>query len=124
MSDSIFDPYPLARCQVLVYGVTPTNRLCSASTITAPVSPLARNILPGVDRQVDFPHTSDGRRQPGGRMSELKSHLLELVELERQGSYVFHGSGKFHKQLEPRQAYTVVQGRSVKDGEPAVFASE
>ncbi|HEY9755504.1 MAG TPA: hypothetical protein V6C97_10105 [Oculatellaceae cyanobacterium] len=54
----------------------------------------------------------------------MKSRLLELIELERHGSYVFHGSGKSHKQLEPRQAYTVVDGQSVKDGDPAIFASE
>ena len=54
----------------------------------------------------------------------MKSNLVELVELERNGLYVFHGSGRSHRQLEPRQAYTVVNGQSVKDGEPAVFASE
>lgn len=54
----------------------------------------------------------------------MKSYLTKLFELERHGSYVFHGSGRSHQQLEPRQAYTVVNGQSVKDGEPAIFASE
>jgi hypothetical protein len=54
----------------------------------------------------------------------MKSHLIELVEMERDGAYVFHGSGRSHDQLEPRQAYTVVNGQSIKDGEPAIFASE
>lgn len=54
----------------------------------------------------------------------MKSNLSELIELERHENYVFHGSGRSHSQLEPRQAYTVVNGQSIKDGEPAIFASE
>lgn len=54
----------------------------------------------------------------------LKSSLLTLKELERQGKYVFHGSGKRIEQLEPRQAFTTVDGQSIKDGEPAIHASE
>ena len=53
-----------------------------------------------------------------------KSSFLTLQELERQGKYVFHGSGKRLEQLEPRQAYTTVDGQSIKDGEPAIHASE
>lgn len=54
----------------------------------------------------------------------MKPSSITLSELERQGKYVFHGSGKRLEQLEPRQAYTTVDGQSVKDGVPAIHASE
>jgi hypothetical protein len=53
-------------------------------------------------------------------MSPQKDKLLEL---EKSGDYVFHGSGESLKKLMPRQAYTYVEGQQLKDGEPAVFAS-
>lgn len=53
-----------------------------------------------------------------------KSSFLTLQELERQGQYVFHGSGKRLEQLEPRQAFTTVDDQSVEDGVPAIHASE
>ncbi len=63
-------------------------------------------------------------RQNETSIKKLKYHLLDLIELESQRRFIFHGSGKFHHQLEPCQAYTFVDGQSKKDGEPAVFASE
>jgi hypothetical protein len=47
----------------------------------------------------------------------------EILELEKQGDFVFHGSRDKLDFLEPRQAYTLKDNQKVKDGEPAVFAS-
>ena len=47
----------------------------------------------------------------------------QLVGLEREDCYVFHGTGLLLESLEPRQAYTVIDGKQEADGEPAVFAS-
>lgn len=49
-----------------------------------------------------------------------REHLENLQHEER---YVFHGSENRVEELEPRQAYTIVGGRKIPDGEPAVFAS-
>lgn len=47
----------------------------------------------------------------------------KLIDLEKTGLYVFHGSGENLDRLEPKQAYNFVNGISEKDGEPAIFAS-
>lgn len=47
----------------------------------------------------------------------------EILKLEKQGDFLFHGSPNKLKYLEPRQAYTLKDNKKVKDGEPAVFAS-
>jgi len=48
----------------------------------------------------------------------------KLLELEKQGEYVFHGSDNPNLDLlEPRQAYNHRDGGKEPDGEPAVFAS-
>jgi hypothetical protein len=49
--------------------------------------------------------------------------MSRLIELEKEDRYVFHGSGLRLEQLEPRQAYTFVDGVSVPDDSPAIFAS-
>lgn len=49
--------------------------------------------------------------------------MKELLRLENVNKYVFHGSGSLIDEFEPRQAYTIIDGRKVADGEPAVFAS-
>ncbi len=49
----------------------------------------------------------------------------KLLELEKDGKYVFHGSADVIQILEPRQAYNINQktGADEKDGNPAVFAT-
>lgn len=47
----------------------------------------------------------------------------KLKDLEKKHVYVFHGSEHTVEEFEPRQAYTIVDGRSIPDGEPAIFAS-
>jgi len=49
--------------------------------------------------------------------------MKEFLELEKVNKYVFHGSESLIDEFEPRQAFTVVGGRKVPDGKPAVFAS-
>ncbi len=46
-----------------------------------------------------------------------------LIELEKGGNYVFHGSGFSIQEFEPRQAYDFVDGKQIPDGEPAIFAA-
>ena len=53
-------------------------------------------------------------------MSPAKRRLLEL---EREG-YVFHGSENSFNRLEPKQSYIIINEEEIKDGEPAVFASQ
>ena len=53
----------------------------------------------------------------------ISSTLQELMDLEKTGSYVFHGSGNAVEFFEPRQAHTVIDGKKTPDGTPAVFAS-
>jgi hypothetical protein len=48
----------------------------------------------------------------------------ELIELEKEDRFVFHGSGQKLEKLEPRQAHTVIDGAYAPDGEPAIFASQ
>lgn len=53
----------------------------------------------------------------------------KLLELEKTGNYVFHGSGfKIEEEFEPRQAYNHKLKQdgtydTIPDGQPAVFAS-
>ena len=47
----------------------------------------------------------------------------KLFKLEKTNRYVFHGSGEKLESLDPRQGYTYVDGKQIKDGSPAVFAS-
>lgn len=47
----------------------------------------------------------------------------EILELEKQGDFVFHGSPDKLNFLEPIQAYTWKNDVKTEDGEPAVFAS-
>lgn len=53
----------------------------------------------------------------------VSSQKKRLLTLEKTGQYVFHGSGIKLKKLEPRQAYTIINKQSVKDGGPGVFAT-
>lgn len=46
-----------------------------------------------------------------------------LYELEKEGKYVFHGSEHKLEFLEPRQAYTIIKKKKVKDDVPAIHAS-
>jgi hypothetical protein len=47
----------------------------------------------------------------------------KLIELEKTGLYVFHGSGFLLEKLEPKQALNFVDGKDEKDGNPAVFTA-
>lgn len=47
----------------------------------------------------------------------------ELLKLEKQGNFVFHGSPDKLEYLEPRQAYTWKGAEKIADGLPAVFTS-
>ncbi len=47
----------------------------------------------------------------------------EILNLEKQNNFVFHGSGDKLDSLEPRQAYTWKNTEKIEDGEPAVFTS-
>lgn len=49
--------------------------------------------------------------------------LNRLIEMENEDRFVFHGSGLRLERLEPRQAYTVIDGMQTPDGVPAIFAS-
>lgn len=52
--------------------------------------------------------------------SESKKRLKDL---EQHDAYVFHGSGARIERLEPRQAQTIVDGKMIDDGPPAIYAS-
>jgi hypothetical protein len=48
-----------------------------------------------------------------------------LKNLEVENKYVFHGSEDPHlESLEPRQAFTMIDGKKVEDDKPAVHASQ
>ncbi|MBI2809821.1 MAG: hypothetical protein HYX67_03175 [Candidatus Melainabacteria bacterium] len=47
---------------------------------------------------------------------------MELLQLDEM--FLFHGSGLRIPELEPRQAYTVIEGVNTPDGEPAIYASQ
>ena len=47
----------------------------------------------------------------------------KLLEMEKSEKYVFHGSPSVVEKLEPQQAYNLIEGQKVLDGEPAIFAS-
>ncbi len=51
------------------------------------------------------------------------SQLKKLIDMEKTERFVFHGSGLRLEKLEPRQAYTVIDGVNLPDGPPAVFAT-
>lgn len=46
-----------------------------------------------------------------------------LLNLEKEGKWVFHGSALEIEEFEPRQAFNFIGGKNIPDGEPAVFAS-
>jgi len=51
-------------------------------------------------------------------------NLDELRRLEKTGEYLFHGSpDKDIQILEPRQAYTWINGEKTEDGDPGVAAT-
>jgi hypothetical protein len=54
-------------------------------------------------------------------MSPSKQKLLEL---EKSGKYVFHGTSEDIEIFEPRQARNYFDGKYENDGEPAVYASD
>lgn len=58
-------------------------------------------------------------------LAEILEGKEKLIELQKEGKYVFHGSSFILKDLEPRQAlnYDNVQKKMVNDGEPAVAAT-
>lgn len=47
----------------------------------------------------------------------------KLLEFEKEGKWLFHGSSKPLERLDPRQAYTSIKGIRKEDGDPAVFAT-
>lgn len=49
--------------------------------------------------------------------------MHKLSELEQKGLYVFHGSGVKLSRLEPRQAYSIINGCNEPDGKPGLHAS-
>lgn len=58
-------------------------------------------------------------------IESLKSNREILLDLEKTGKYLFHGSPWVLEQLEPRQAKRFNEEKSemVDDGEPAVISS-
>jgi hypothetical protein len=48
----------------------------------------------------------------------------EALEILNTGEYLFHGSMEKVERLEPRQAYTIQDNVRIKDGEPAVWATD
>jgi len=57
-------------------------------------------------------------------LEKIQSGREILKNLEVEGKYVFHGSENPNiTALEPRQAYTIVDGEKVEDEKPAVHAS-
>jgi len=61
-------------------------------------------------------------------MNESINHKLsgreQLLNLEMENKYVFHGSGNPKlDSLEPRQAHNYINNTQEPDGDPAVFAS-
>ena len=59
------------------------------------------------------------------KQEQIGKNREKLLELEKQGCYVFHGSPVFVDALEPRQAYNYNQQTNIEeeDGTPAVFAT-
>lgn len=53
----------------------------------------------------------------------MSSEKQKLLELEKTGQYVFHGSSAEIETFELRQAHSYIDGKNVPDGEPAIFAS-
>tara|TARA_B100000745_G_scaffold242943_1_gene165246 strand:- start:15108 stop:15551 length:444 start_codon:yes stop_codon:yes gene_type:complete len=47
----------------------------------------------------------------------------KLEELEKEGNFIFHGSGLVVEEFEPRQAHNYVDGKNIPDDKPAIFAS-
>lgn len=58
-------------------------------------------------------------------LEKNKSGREKLLELEKTGQFVFHGSLDKINILEPRQSYNCNKetGKEEKDGDPAVFAT-
>lgn len=57
-------------------------------------------------------------------IDSLPSGREQLLRLENEDRYVFHGSENPDlDQLEPRQGYDYINGAHEPDGDPAVFAS-
>ncbi len=58
-------------------------------------------------------------------IEQIQSGREKLKILEAEDKYVFHGSSNSHlESLEPRQAYTIIDGKKVEDDKPAVHASQ
>jgi len=55
------------------------------------------------------------------RAESLSAEKQELLNLEAENAFVFHGSGADLETIEPRQAIDTEAG---PDGEPAIFASD
>jgi hypothetical protein len=58
--------------------------------------------------------------------TELSKEKVRLRELEKEGKWVFHGSGSKIEILEPRQAHNYPKNSEeakIPDDEPAVFAT-
>lgn len=60
----------------------------------------------------------------GDRTNFLCDGLKQLLELEQDDRYVFHGSGLRLQVLHPMQAFTEINGAKVPDGPPALFATQ
>lgn len=63
----------------------------------------------------------EGRPNQRESASEFSPEKTELLQLEAEGKYVFHGTGVDVEMLEPRQSVDTQTG---PDGNPAVFASD
>ncbi len=58
-------------------------------------------------------------------IERIQSGREKLKLLESEDKYVFHGSeNPYLDSLEPRQAYTMEDGKKVEDDKPAVHASQ
>jgi hypothetical protein len=55
------------------------------------------------------------------RSEELSSEKQELLRLETEGKWLFHGTGLDLEELTPKQS---IDSKTGPDGEPAVFASD
>lgn len=58
------------------------------------------------------------------KVMNISKNFERLKVLELDNEYVFHGSGISITELEPRQAYSWVDGLKEADGLPAVYASD
>ena len=65
------------------------------------------------------------QENPRIEQKKIGENKKRLLELEKEGKYVFHGSPYIIEKMEPRQATNDNKqtGQEENDGEPAIFAS-